>query len=47
MIDDLCVLWHIDVPDEELQLVWLQTWDKESVKALMYATQVSYSTVDF
>ena len=48
MIDDLLRAMYIDVPDEELQRnISVFPQDKESVKALMSATGVSYSTVDF
>ncbi|PMN03015.1 transcriptional regulator [Vibrio splendidus] len=48
MIDDLLRAMYIDVPEEELQRnISVFPQDKESVKALMSATGVSYSTVDF
>ncbi|PMM50262.1 transcriptional regulator, partial [Vibrio splendidus] len=48
MIDDLLRAMYIDVPEEELQRnISVFPQDKESVKALMSATGVSYNTVDF
>ncbi|CDT72682.1 winged helix-turn-helix domain-containing protein [Vibrio coralliirubri] len=48
MIDDLLRAMYIDVPEEELKRnISVFPQDKESVKALMSATGVSYSTVDF